>query len=170
MAYQESRFNRFDAPVPGESLTAPPRNAKWEHPPHMAKVPDAFEFIWCQMHKEPMLTQVISLLDTGVPVEALTKTLVFAGFAEGKWTVDGAILLTEPVFLAITALAKNAGLKEVNLSMESEDPISFARQTQMMKESSKEIADIRQELKKVKKTKEEESGGLMSKPMNVKEI
>ena len=29
MAYQESRFNRFDAPVPGESLTAPPRNAKW---------------------------------------------------------------------------------------------------------------------------------------------
>ena len=134
-------------------VSSSPRNAKWEHPPQMPKVPDAFEFIWGQMHKEPMLTQVISLLDTGVPVEALAKTILFAGFSEGKWTIDAAVLLAEPVFLSITALAKNAGLKEVNLSMESEDPISFARQTQMMKEMSKGVVDVRQELKKVKKTK-----------------
>jgi len=169
MAYKESRFNRFDAPVPGESLTATPRNAKWEHPPHMPETGDAFEYIWNQMHKEPQLTQLISLLDTGVPVEALAKTLLFAGFGEGKWTVDGAILLAEPVFLSITALAKNAGLKEVNLSMESKDPISFARETQMMKEMSKEVTDVKKELTKVKKV-EEQKGGLMAKPMNVKEI
>ena len=169
MAYKESRFNRLDAPVPGESLTATPQNAKWEHPPHMPQTGDAFEYIWSQMHKEPQLTQLISLLDTGVPVEALAKTLLFAGFSEGKWTVDGAVLLAEPVFMSITALAKNAGLKEVNLSMESKDPISFARETQMMKEMSKEVTDVKKELKKVKKV-EEQKGGLMAKPMNVKEI
>ena len=169
MAYKESRFNRFDAPVPGESLTATPRNAKWEHPPQMPETGDAFEFIWDQMHKEPQLTQLISLLDTGVPVEALAKTLLFAGFGEGKWTVDGAILLAEPVFLSIAALAKNAGLKEVNLSMEKKDPISFARESQMMKEMSKEVTDVKKELTKVKKV-EEQKGGLMAKPMNVKEI
>ena len=169
MAYKESRFNRLDAPVPGESLTATPRNAKWEHPPQMPETGDAFEFIWDQMHKEPQLTQLISLLDTGVPVEALAKTLLFAGFGEGKWTVDGAILLAEPVFLSIAALAKNAGLKEVNLSMEKKDPISFARESQMMKEMSKEVKDVKKELTKVKKV-EEQKGGLMAKPMNVKEI
>jgi hypothetical protein len=169
MAYKESRFNRLDAPVPGESLTATPRNAKWEHPPQMPETGDAFEFIWDQMHKEPQLTQLISLLDTGVPVEALAKTLLFAGFGEGKWTVDGAILLAEPVFLSIAALAKNAGLKEVNLSMEKKDPISFARESQMMKEMSKEVTDVKKELTKVKKV-EEQKGGLMAKPMNVKEI
>ncbi len=169
MAYKESRFNRLDAPVPGESLTATPRNAKWEHPPQMPETGDAFEFIWDQMHKEPQLTQLISLLDTGVPVEALAKTLLFAGFGEGKWTVDGAILLAEPVFLSIAALAKNAGLKEVNLSMEKKDPISFARESQMMKEMSKEVTDVKKELTKVKKVKEQK-GGLMAKPMNVKEI
>jgi len=169
MAYKESRFNRLDAPVPGESLTATPRNAKWEHPPQMPETGDAFEYIWNQMHKEPQLTQLISLLDTGVPVEALAKTLLFAGFSEGKWSVDGAILLAEPVFLSITALAKNAGLKEVNLSMEQKDPISFARETQMMKEMSKEVKDVKKELTKVKKV-EEQKDGLMAKPMNVKEI
>ena len=169
MAYKESRFNRLDAPVPGESLTATPRNAKWEHPPQMPETGEAFEFIWDQMHKEPQLTQLISLLDTGVPVEALAKTLLFAGFGEGKWTVDGAILLAEPVFLSIAALAKNAGLKEVNLSMEQKDPISFARETQMMKEMSKEVKDVKKELTKVKKV-EEQKDGLMAKPMNVKEI
>ena len=169
MAYKESRFNRLDAPVPGESLTATPRNAKWEHPPQMPQTGDAFEFIWDQMHKEPMLTQLISLLDTGVPVEALVKTVLFSGFSEGKWSVDGAILLAEPVFLSITALAKNAGLKEVNLSMEKKDPISFARESQMMTEMSKEVKDVRQELTKVKKVKEQK-GGIMAKPMNVKEI
>ena len=169
MAYKESRFNRLDAPVPGESLTATPRNAKWEHPPQMPETGEAFEFIWDQMHKEPMLTQLISLLDTGVPVEALVKTLLFSGFSEGKWSVDGAILLAEPVFMSIAALAKNAGLKEVNLSMEKKDPISFARESQMMKEMSKEVIDVKKELTKVKKV-EEQKGGLMAKPMNVKEI
>ena len=169
MAYQESRFNRLDAPVPGESLTAVPKNANWEHPPQFAKVPDAFDFIWHQMHQEPQLTQLISLLQTGVPVEALAKTLLFAGFSEGKWTIDGAILLAEPVFLSIIALAKNAGIKEINMSLEKEDPINFARQTQVMQEMSKEVKDIKKELRQVKKVEEKE-GGLMSKPMNVKEI
>ena len=136
MAYQESRFNRFDAPIPGESLTSEPKNASWEHPSQFSKMPDAFEFIWGQMHQEPQLTQLISLLQTGVPVEALAKTLLFAGFSEGKWTVDGAILLAEPVFLSIVALAKNAGLKEISMSMKQEDPINFARETQVLSEMS----------------------------------
>ena len=169
MAYQESKFNRFDAPVPGESLTAEPKNASWEHPSQFSKMPDAFEFIWGQMHQEPQLTQLISLLQTGVPVEALAKTLLFAGFTEGKWTVDTAVLLAEPVFMAILALGKNAGLKEINMSMESKDLISYARHAQIMKEMSKEVTDVKSELKKVKKVEEKE-GGLMSKPMNVKEI
>ena len=169
MAYQESRFNRLDAPVPGESLTSAPKNYNWEHPAQFPRVPDAFDFIWHQMHQEPQLTQLISLLQTGVPVEALAKTLLFAGFSEGKWTVDGALLLAEPVFLSIVALAKNAGIKEINMSLEKEDPISFARQTQVMKEMSKQVTDVKKELKQVKKVEEQE-GGLMSKPMNVKEI
>ena len=75
MAYKESKFNRLDAPVPGESLTSEPGNYPWENPPQYSKVSDGFLWVFNQMHKEPQLTQLISLLDTGVPVEALAKTL-----------------------------------------------------------------------------------------------
>ena len=37
--------NRFDAPIPGESLTDTPGNAKWEHPPQFTKVEEASEYI-----------------------------------------------------------------------------------------------------------------------------
>ena len=33
--YQESKYNPFDAPIPGQSLTNEPGNAPWEHPPQM---------------------------------------------------------------------------------------------------------------------------------------
>ena len=39
----------------------------------------------------------------------------------------------------------------------------------MMKEMSKEVTDVKKELTKVKKV-EEQKGGLMAKPMNVREI
>ena len=31
----EAKYNPFDAPVPGQSLTDTPGNAPWEHPPQM---------------------------------------------------------------------------------------------------------------------------------------
>ena len=71
--------------------------------------------------------------------------------------------------MAIVALAKNAGLKEISMSMKQEDPINFARETQVLSEMSKQVKDVKKELKVVKKEQEQE-GGLMSKPMNVKEI
>ena len=163
MAYKESKFNRLDAPVPGESLTSEPGNYPWESPPQYPKVSDGFLWVFNQMHKEPQLTQLISLLDTGVPVEALAKTLLFTGFLEGKWSVDGAILLTEPVFMALIGIGKNAGVKEINLSMNKKDPMSFARQNFMMKEASKQIAETKKEIRKeIKQT--DKPMGLMSRP------
>ncbi len=95
MQYKEPEYNPFDAPVPGQSLTDEPGNYPWENPPQYPKVSDGFLWVFNQMHKEPQLTQLISLLDTGVPVEALTKTLLFTGFLEGKWNPDLMMLLME---------------------------------------------------------------------------
>jgi len=173
MKYQESKFNRFDAPVPGESLTSTPKNYMWEKPPHHAKNSDAFEDIWNNLHKEPMLTQVVSMLDTGVPAEALAKTILFTGFTGGKFSVDTAILIAEPVFAAIVAIGKVAGLKEINLTMDKENPMNFASQSKVLKEVSKQGRELKKDIQKVSKKEpemEEEPKGLMSRPVNIKEV
>ena len=37
------------------------------------------------------------MLDAGVPVEALGRVLLFAGFMEGKFSPDVAFIITEPL-------------------------------------------------------------------------
>ena len=44
--------NPFDAPIPGQSLTDTPGNAKWEHPPQFVKVDEAAEYIWDRLHEK----------------------------------------------------------------------------------------------------------------------
>ena len=103
--------NRFDAPIPGQSLTDTPGNASWEHPPQFVKVDEAAEYIWDRLHDDKLLEQVIAMLKEGIPVEALARMVLFGGFAEGKWTPDLAILLAEIVFKQIIAIGMAVKIK-----------------------------------------------------------
>ena len=107
--------NRFDAPIPGQSLTDTPGNYPWEHPPQFTKVEEASEYVWDRLHDEQLLEQIIMMLKEGVPVEALSRMVLFGGFVEGKWNPDVAILLAEIVFKQITAIGMKSKIKEMKL-------------------------------------------------------
>ena len=85
---KETQYNPFDAPVPGESLTNTPGASPWEHPPAHAKVEDAIELIENRIMERENGMRLLTLLDIGIPIEALVKIITFSGFLEGKWTVD----------------------------------------------------------------------------------
>ena len=96
--------NTLDAPIPGQSLTDTPGNAKWEHPPQFVKVDEAAEYIWDRLHEKEILSQIVSFLENDIPVEAIARMVLFGGFVEGKWTPDVALLLSEIVFKQIAAI------------------------------------------------------------------
>ena len=106
--YREPDFNRFDAPIPGQSLTDEPGNAPWEHPPQFATVEEATDFIYDNLMKEENMARLFTLLRMGIPIEALVKVITFAGFIEGKYTVDVAKLLEPIVAMMIAGEAKLA--------------------------------------------------------------
>ena len=112
---EEGLQNRFDAPIPGQSLTDTPGNYPWEHPPQFVKVEEASEYIWDRLHDEQLLEQVIMMLKEGVPVEALSRMILFGGFVEGKWNPDLGILLAEIVFKQITAIGMKSKIKDMKL-------------------------------------------------------
>ena len=93
--YEESEYNDFDAPVPGESLTDTPGNAAWEHPPTYAKPEDAI----------------------GIPIEALVKVITFSGYLEGKWTVDVAKILEPLVAMLLAKMAKDAQIDNIRIGI-----------------------------------------------------
>ena len=103
--YIEPSDNRFDAPIPGQSLTDEPGNYPWEHPPQRASVEEALDEIYESLMQEENMKRMFTLLRMGIPVEALVKIITFAGFLEGKYTVDVAKLLEPMVSMIITGEA-----------------------------------------------------------------
>ena len=114
---KETQYNPFDAPVPGESLTNTPGSAAWEHPPAHAKVEDAIELIENRIMERENGMRLLTLLDIGIPIEALVKIITFSGFLEGKWTVDVAKMLEPLVAMLLAKMVKDGKLNNVRINI-----------------------------------------------------
>ena len=113
--------NPFDAPVPGQGLTDKPGNYPWEHPPQYTDTMEASEYIWDKLTHPSFVKQVIAMLDAGIPVEAIARIVVFAGFTEGKWSPDTMMLLMEPVMYTLMNFAETAVIDYIIDSENNED-------------------------------------------------
>tara|TARA_E500000305_G_scaffold106219_1_gene104540 strand:- start:236 stop:733 length:498 start_codon:yes stop_codon:yes gene_type:complete len=151
--------NPFDAPVPGQSLTDTPGNYPWEHPPQFTDPEEATEFVWQTLHTEEFMEQVIGMLDAGVPIEAITRVIVFGGFVEGKFTPDVGFLITEPVMKMLMAIGVRAGLNNIRMSMQdvtnSKQLSEIAKIKLSKKDFDKSVKAVQSDVKKT---------GIMSKP------
>ena len=116
--FKEEDNNPFDAPVPGQGLTDKPGNYPWEHPPQYTSTEDATEFVWDKLTEPQFAEQVIAMLDSGVPVEAICRIIVFTGFTEGKWTPDVGFIIVEPVMKMIATIGVQGGVKKFRISMQ----------------------------------------------------
>jgi len=157
--YKEGVGNPFDSPVPGQSLTDTPGNYPWEHPPQFVDPEEATEYIWVTLHQKELTEQLIGMLDAGVPVEAIGRTILFAGFMEGKFSPDLAFIITEPVMKMIAAIGVNGGVEKIVFSLEdltNRKQIRAITQVKMAKEKVEQITEgVQEDIKKA---------GLMSKP------
>ena len=115
--FRPSDQNPFDAAMPGQSLTNTPRNATWEHPPQFTDVDEAMNFIMKKLTNVQMAEQVILMLKNKIPVEAITRLIIFGGFTEGKWSVDMAVLLTPLVMQLIAAVGMKAKVGKMRITM-----------------------------------------------------
>jgi hypothetical protein len=139
-------FDPFNTPVPGQSLTDEPGNYPWEHPPRQTDPEVVLENIWRSMTSPEAVEEMIYLLESGMPVEGIARTIVFAGFMEGEFTPDLGFTLSEAIMEMITAIGMRAGIK--NLKMSLEDIFRSRRKTNMLR------------LKQARETKEMENMNL----------
>ena len=93
--FKEAPNNPFDAPVPGQGLTDKPGNYPWEHPPQFTNTSEAADFVWDKLTRPEFAEQVIGMLDSGIPVEAIGRIILFSGFTEGKWNPDVAFIIAD---------------------------------------------------------------------------
>lgn len=139
------KYNPFDAPVPGQSLTDEPQNYPWEHPPQYTNINEAAEVIFNRLTEDDAALNMLAMLKSGVPVEAIVRTLIFAGFSEGKFNPDLGILLAPIVMAMIVGIAKRAKLKEIVVTMDDKSPTKIAEEFLVRKKFDKVISDLKVE-------------------------
>ncbi len=107
----------FGAPAPGQSLTMPPKNAPYEKPAQFTDPEKAMNYLMGQLTSQQFMPQLLQMMEAKMPIEAINRTLLFSGFATGKWSVDTAMLIYKPLMLALIAIAHRAGVKEAPIVM-----------------------------------------------------
>ena len=154
--FGEGIGNPFDTPIPGQSLTDEPGNYPWEHPPQFVETDEAADHLWNRMSEPEFAEQIIAMLDAGVPVETIGRTVLFGGFLNGKFTPDVAFIIAEPVMKMILTIGVMAGIKDIKISMDDITNKNEIRSAVQLNVAAKKVSEEVQEEIKQK--------GIMAKP------
>ncbi len=138
----EMEYEEFNAPIPGQSLTDDPGNAKWENPPRYADIGEVSTVLMKKIFNKKSVKNILMMLEAGVPVEGVARTIVFAGYAEGQYNPDVGVLIARIAFesvLTIGVVGKVKNLK-ITLKPRDEDKNDFEFEMGQLK-FAKEIAE-----------------------------
>jgi len=100
----------FNGPIPGESLTSEPGNYPWEQPPLHADPMDALEYHMEQLTDEKVTDNVLGMIDIGVPLSIVSKTMLSSAIMNGIHSVDVKMLLEPVLVMQLKAIAEVAGI------------------------------------------------------------
>lgn len=102
---------KFNAPIPGESLTGPPRKFPWERPPELVDPIDVAEFYLEKLADEDILDSLMDMLEGGMTIKDLTEGLVRLNVSRGMHTIDVGLLVGPIVHEALKSSADYLGIE-----------------------------------------------------------
>ena len=121
---EDEVVSRFNAPIPGESITNSPANPKsWERPPQHVDEDDVMKELYLLLTDSGNLQPLINLIDEGTPLDEIAQVILYQGYTTGKYNPDLMILLIEPTLFLLISIADYAEIKDYVLyEGEENDP------------------------------------------------
>ena len=114
--FDEVGVNPFNAPIPGESLTASPDTPKsWERPPEFTDQEEAMRAVYMELTEQDTLRKIIDIIDEGIALDELAQVILYKGYTSGKFNPDMMMLLAEPTIYLLIAIADYADIKDYTL-------------------------------------------------------
>ena len=110
--FDEVGVNPFNAPIPGESLTASPDTpTAWERPPEFTDQEEAMRAVYMELTEDESLRKLVEIIDDGVALDEIAQVVLYKGYTEGKFTPDMMLMLAEPTMYLLIAIADMLILK-----------------------------------------------------------
>ena len=108
---QETAQHKFNAPIPGESLTHELGARPWQQPAQYTTVEEALDFYIPRFSDEEVVRQLLDVLQMGVPVTTLANTIQLGSVMEGKHSIDVGMLVMPVIMELIMYIAEEQGVK-----------------------------------------------------------
>lgn len=111
--------DQFDAPIPGESLTRPPRQMPYDRPPQFPDVEDALDYVMHKIVQDKSAHRLLALMEVGFPVSKIVELITTNGAREGYWSIAQMFLVAPPLTSLILRMAEAAKIQPVLTSKEA---------------------------------------------------
>ena len=111
----------MDGPIPGSSLTQELGSQANERPPIYSDPAEAYEYIISGLTGEKAIERISVSAQLGIPAELIARSIVFAGWAQGYYSIDTMLLIFGNVFEVLLALLDKSGIEYQKLAPRKED-------------------------------------------------
>ena len=154
----------LDAPIPGMSLTHEVGARPWQNPPQYNTVEEALDFYIPRLQSDEVSSQLIDVLEMGIPVTVVANTMQLGAVMEGKHTIDVGMLVLPVLAELIMLIADTAKIK-YNTGLEKDKDIRGSLVDLAVQKFKDKEPEEEKEVVAEEPASEERSGGLMSRSL-----
>lgn len=120
----------FNAPIPGQSLTAELGARPWQHPPQYATVEEAMDFYAPRILEPQFRDNIVDVMELGIPLTTIANSLQSGAVMQGKHSIDVGILIMPVLIEMLSYVGDEEGIDYViGTEMEDEDQDKFRDST-----------------------------------------
>ena len=114
-------IDMFNAPIPGEMLTAEMGGRPWQRPPQFNTVEEAMDFYVEKLTDPKISGNTVSVIESGVPIGTLAETLMTSSVMQGIHSIDVGVLVVPFIMELMEYLCIEAGLDPADYDMGLEE-------------------------------------------------
>ena len=96
--------------IPGQSLTAEPKNAPYENPPEYTTAEDAVEWHLDRLTTNDKVEALVDAMELGLDVVTLTEGILRGAVLEGRHTIDISLIIAPVIHEFIKTTADKVGI------------------------------------------------------------
>lgn len=145
-------MNRFERPIPGQSLTTTPKNNPYERPPEITDPEQALQYHLAILTKPEVMEDVIFYLELGVDLVTLVEGITRSAVMGGIHSIDVSLIISPAIHEYIKTTADDLGVEyeEGFEDKEGKKRVTYARDAMLSKkmlDKAKPKAAMRRERK-----------------------
>ena len=132
---------QFDRPIPGQSLTTPPKAAPYERPPDVTEPREALELHLDNLMKDGAMDDVLFFLEEGLDLVTLVEGIARSAVMEGIHSIDISLIIAPVLHEFIKGAALRAGIdfEEGFENKKAQQAITYSRNVSRAKRMLKEL-------------------------------